>query len=969
MPAVIRLRIIPLLLCCCLLMSWSTLSRASSDTRTDTGAGIRSVNNTDASAPVLVIHSSTDWRYVNSQVDVLEDPGRQLDINAVSSPALASAFVPASGPALNFGYSTKAFWIRLQVLNISPDNERLYLKQEFPSIDELQFYQQRHGQWHAQRAGDRVAVSSRSLPFYNPTFEVDAPAGEIRTLYLRVEGQGILKMPLLLLGHTAAINNMRQANMFLGLYFGAMGMMMLYNLGLFAFTRNPLHLYYTAFMTAQTLLLTCWTGVANYLFYPEHPEVARYALLASIGLLLITVTVYTQQVLETRRYHPLAHRLLQLLAVIGTGQIVLVLFDIQPLAGIYSFPATLAGQLIMVFTAITAMRRTPVLGIMFLAGWIVTSSGVVTTGLTAMRWIESSWLTENLFNVGWVIEAFLFSIALAQRTSQAAREKEQSQRAHQRIEQENRAKRLLLEEVSHDLRTPLHGIHGSAELLADTRLTDRQRTYCEQIQASAQNILAVLNNSLAFSRQPATLFMPQLAPCDPNLLAHDLMLMAQPLTRHPGVNLTLQLPATALPPQVLIDRHRIEQISLNLISNALKFTTSGDVCLRLHWRDNWLLIQVEDSGPGIHADQLDRIFEPYERLDSQQPGRGLGLAISRQNAERLGGSLTVASLPGCGSSFSLHVPAPEPQYTAQAEPATAQPAPEHSVEHPPTNHTTTDQTVPAAAQAGTGSGTDARSAATPQPASVLPAGKRILVVDDVTLNRNIAHDLLVLEQQQVMLAADRDETRQCLHNRVPDLVLMDVRLGDDNGIQLVRQLRNEGLLPAHVPVVLMSAAADLYFPEQQLPPGIQAFLPKPVDRERIRRVLAPLLHSRYPLREEMLNLLGAERLAQMVADLQSNLEQQQQDLRNAWLQQDLQRLGKIRHRLEGLAQQLELHTLTAWLQQPGGGWLMPEQLQQQSDKALAEVRDWLQAQPPATTAPQTASTTSTKTPDTTTSED
>ena len=865
-------------------------------------------SNPDHTLQTLIIHTSADWRYINQGVEVLEDPHQQLTIDEVAAAAMADRFQPISGPNLNFGFSTSAYWLRLRVMNQDPITERLYLKHEFPSIDYLTLYQLRQDQWHVQRAGDRVAISERYQPFYAPVFEIPAPTGQVRTLYLRIEGEGILKMPLLLLGQQAYDHNLRQTTMFLGLYFGAMGMIILYNLGVYLFTRHHLHLFYSAFMITQTLLIACWSGIANFLFYPEHPLFARYALLGSIGLLLMMLALYLRHVLETRRYHPLADRLLDVLMLIGVVQVLLIAFNIQPLAGIYSFPATLIGQLIMVFAALSSIRRAPILGLIVLAGWMVTMLGVTAAGLTATRRLESSWLTENLFNVGWVLEAFLFSIALAQHTSQMSREKDRIERQQQRSQEESNAKRLLLEEVSHDLRTPLHGIHGSAQLLAHTRLDPQQQGYCEQIHTSVQNIIAVLDNSLAFSRRPSAHFEPRLETCDPGQLAQQLMLLAQPLPRQPGVRLDLQQPVGPLPQQISIDRHRIEQISLNLLNNALKFTTAGYVCLRLHWHSNELVIEVEDSGPGIAAAQLETIFEPYQRLDTRQPGHGLGLAISRQNAEQLGGSLTVVSRQGHGSCFTLTVPAP----IADAVP--------HS--QTPHNSMPTAAVLPP-----------------------LPAGNRILVVDDVALNREIARDLLQLEQQQVDVAADAGATRITLQRSLPDLVLMDVRLGNDNGVQLAHQLRQEGLLPDSVPVIMMSAAVDLYFPDNQLPNGIQGLLPKPVNRERLRNGLQPWLQQRYPLRREMLQLLGAGHIQRMVEDLEPNLEQQQQQLRQARQQQDMQQLDRIRHRLEGLAQQLELHPLLEWLQaQPRGQWFTETQLEQASQQALHDVRQWLALQ-------------------------
>jgi PAS domain S-box-containing protein len=230
------------------------------------------------------------------------------------------------------------------------------------------------------------------------------------------------------------------------------------------------------------------------------------------------------------------------------------------------------------------------------------------------------------------------------------------------IQASNRAKSEFLTTLSHELRTPLNAIGGYAELLAldvGGSLTEAQRQYLERIRAAQQHLLALVNDLLSFTRMDAGGIAYNPEPVPVQALLRETEGMIRPQARKRGIRLGIgRCPPGA---QVYSDRARTQQILLNLLSNALKFTpTGGRVRMGCTLTADQVSITVADTGPGIPQDKLEAIFEPFVQLGrtltSAQEGVGLGLPISRQLARAMSGDLTVSNIPPDGAVFTLTLP-------------------------------------------------------------------------------------------------------------------------------------------------------------------------------------------------------------------------------------------------------------------------------------------------------------------------
>ena len=396
------------------------------------------------------------------------------------------------------------------------------------------------------------------------------------------------------------------------------------------------------------------------------------------------------------------------------------------------------------------------------------------------------------------------------------RTRQQLAAARDAAEAASRAKSAFLANTSHEIRTPLNGLLGLARLALRDDVSEPQRkSYVAHLLDSAQGLSATLSDILDLSKIEAGKLDIQAAPFVLADALHAVCRAEQSVAQAKGLALTLQVDA-ALPPLVCGDATRVRQIVGNFVSNAIKFTEVGHVRIEATplrdaqedgapLRDARVRIAVVDSGIGIDAGVRERLFEPFSQADESTTrrygGTGLGLSICRELARLMGGRVGVESTPGAGSVFWVELPLP-PVDEAQAR-------------------------VAAGVHAG------AHSAL---------AGARVLVAEDNAINMMVT--VAMLEQWGVQVAQVSDgeavleAVRRAEHQGQPfDAVLMDVQMPRLSGHQAARALQREhgDRTP---PIIALTASALVSEREEALESGMCDFLTKPIDAERMRRVLA-----------------------------------------------------------------------------------------------------------------------------------
>jgi signal transduction histidine kinase/CheY-like chemotaxis protein/HPt (histidine-containing phosphotransfer) domain-containing protein len=360
-----------------------------------------------------------------------------------------------------------------------------------------------------------------------------------------------------------------------------------------------------------------------------------------------------------------------------------------------------------------------------------------------------------------------------------------------RADAASRAKSDFLSNMSHEIRTPMNSIIGMAHLALKRAHEPKQRDYLDKIHHSAQHLLGIINHILDFSKIEAGKVELELLDFTLDALMRDLagQLGAQAASR--GLALAFDI-APELMRTLRGDPLRLEQVLLNFVGNAIKFSEHGTIHVRVRAErtvgaDLLVRFDVEDHGIGIAAADAAQLFTPFHQADAsttrRHGGTGLGLVISKQLAELMGGTVGVASTPGAGSTF---------WFTARLTPVAA---------------------VPAAA---------AEQRATPGAL----AGLAILLVEDNAFNQLVARELLEDAGAQVTVAGDGAQALAQLAQRSVDCVLMDVQMPVMDGIEATRRIRQTPAL-AGLKVIAMTANAGIEDQARCLAAGMDEFLTKP----------------------------------------------------------------------------------------------------------------------------------------------
>ena len=360
-------------------------------------------------------------------------------------------------------------------------------------------------------------------------------------------------------------------------------------------------------------------------------------------------------------------------------------------------------------------------------------------------------------------------------------------------------KGLFLASLNHEIRTPLSGIIGMADLLLETKLDDEQREYVNAARLCAENLFEILNATLEYSALESGRFsldeseLSLHETLDNALNQHSLKAQAKGLRLFSTIEI-------GIPETMIGDAPRLQQLLGHLIGNGIKFTHAGSVELHVaverESRGSWLVAEVRDTGIGIPSDRLDAIFESFRQVDSglsrSYPGLGLGLALARKLATLMNGQIGVVSVPGAGSTFTVRLPLRRPGdsiYGNQGAPIT---------------------------------------------------GPAILAVEDNPVGLTVLRHSLERRHVRVDGAMSGRAALEAAAKYRYDLVLMDLQMPEMDGLETTARIRK---LPGYerVPIVALTANSSDELRERCLRQGMQAFVSKPIEAKALWAVVSRFL--------------------------------------------------------------------------------------------------------------------------------
>jgi signal transduction histidine kinase/DNA-binding response OmpR family regulator len=381
-------------------------------------------------------------------------------------------------------------------------------------------------------------------------------------------------------------------------------------------------------------------------------------------------------------------------------------------------------------------------------------------------------------------------------------------------EQAVREKSAFLANMSHEIRSPMNAILGFSELLEPEGLTPKQSQYVRAIRDSGAALLHLINDILDLSKLEAGKLELHPDPTD----MRDSCEFLRTVFGQQAVMKSLQLQfeiSPNLPRALLLDRLRLRQVLVNLLSNAVKFTERGCVITRVAWENEGdghsgtLLIEVEDTGIGISAEDLEEVFKPFVQAESVQTaekeGTGIGLTIVKRLTELMGGSLAVESTVGQGTVFHLRFA-----------------------------HVAVSGRLPVGDHAEPGGAVDFNDL----------AAATLLVVDDNPTNRALMAGIFEKTHHKVLFASNGQEALECLAKAKPDVVLLDIRMPVMDGRTALAEIRKQARLVS-LPVIAVTASSKAG-EEQELQSRFSGYIRKPFSRQTLFLALAQFLQRAPP---------------------------------------------------------------------------------------------------------------------------
>lgn len=591
---------------------------------------------------------------------------------------------------------------------------------------------------------------------------------------------------------------------FFWFFFGAISLMLIYNLLIYFFTKDRCYLYYVIYCLSSLLLTFVSRGFAFVHLWPDNPEINGPLASGLNTLSYLFVILFVRSFLNLKKEHPKADQFIVALAWFFASSFIAQMLTfgttIQAIILIATLFISLVLCLFLWFFSLSLWRKGNIDARNFFIAWGFYLVGWTISHLEILSITSTKFIFYNIQTIGQLIELSLLSIALASRINKI-REKESHAVA------QNKAKSDFLAKMSHEIRTPMNGVLGMSELLSETPLNEKQRNYNETIRTSGKALLAVINDILDYSKIEAGKMTIEEISFNVNLLMTEVLSLYRLQAEEKGVVLNGQVQKN-IPHLILGDPNRVRQILYNLVGNAIKFTDRGAITVTIsHDNKNsqFYLITVTDTGIGIPEDSQHNLFKSYTQEDSSTTrkygGTGLGLAICKQLSELMGGSVGVESTPGQGSTFWVSLPLRE--------------ASANSVTSNPSDLVETGQTN-------------------------IPE-MNLLVVEDNSVNQQVLKAMLEKLGQQPHFANNGKEALLVYIENPEkfDLIFMDCEMPIMDGyeatvaIRKIEAQKNQ----RRTPIIALTAHAVEEFISKAYHAGMNDHLAKPIELSKIESVL------------------------------------------------------------------------------------------------------------------------------------
>ena len=615
---------------------------------------------THATEP-LVLEPELEQSALGLYSDIFEDPSRELSLDDVLTPKISKQFIPGTSENPNFGLTKSAYWLRLKIRNPQAHPLRMKLLLQ-PHYQTLAVYTITANGQRTTQLKDLDDLVGRKLSRQKLIISAIyfAPL-ETLTVYIRITNTLPLYASLSLWQDEALQDYFQTEAYFLGIAWGILLLIIGVNLLLFLFTRELRYFYYVLFI-GGFLLFRMYVNLWGTIYLSPVSGWNNYIITVLILISMNAGILYLLKMFNISEKAP------QMNNVAKVRMSLNILFLVFP----YFIGIQWTFKIIMLTNIILFYFMWVLIPLNWKEGKLSSRISVMAVGifysfaiiqiLRVLGVFPNNLLTTYAIEIGLIFQSLFHFASMDALVREEFKEKELAQQqALRTLRRADEMKDQLLANTSHELRTPLHGMIGLMDMILSSTTEKLTRKTKRQLQLVAENARR-LNDMVGKLLDLAALQGHRVKINMESVILHTLveavLNLSQALVGKKPILLQKKIPQNL--PAVSVDPNSLQQILLNLIANALKYTDSGKVTISAHLLKNKVRIEVADSGVGISQDQLENIFESFRRGESpkirEQEGLGLGLSICQELLKAHGSHLEVRSVPQEGSVFSFDLP-------------------------------------------------------------------------------------------------------------------------------------------------------------------------------------------------------------------------------------------------------------------------------------------------------------------------
>jgi signal transduction histidine kinase len=624
-----------------------------------------------ASVPVILKNEAEDYFLDFDKVDVLEDRNSEWDIDFISSPAMAGRFKAGKAKFIINENSSSAYWIRFTLNDNSPANVNWLLESFSFNVKILDLYvPTRDGEYQMQKNGNIFPFDHRTFKHKNFEFPLSADRKGLTTYYLKYKNNHTGRLVLVVRAFTRFTAYSLTEYFMLGIFYGMVLIIGIYNLFLFFTIRDMAYMYYVCYVFSFGLFAMCQDGTGFQYIWPDSPEWNNYAGPFWQWLTMIFLLMYSKTFLNVKKEIPLLNLIINIFIACRTVFFILSITVWQYSGGVHY--VDLIPFLLAYVASIISYSRGYGAARYFVMGFTILFIAFLINNLRLLRILPPNLISSYSMNIGAVLEMILLSLALADRIKAFQQgglikeevnrelEKKVKERTEAFLQQKNIIQEKMQEhdnfiyKISHDIKGPLKSIIG----LTDIGMKDKMENaheYFQHIMKSAKRLDNIVMELLFITKvNRAKVDMEEI---DFKNIIEEIKSSFEHLPNYKGMRFELDIQQNE---KFFCEKFILYSIFQNLIENAIKYrkTYNNDSFLKIEVLidKKEASIKFEDNGIGMSPEYHNKIFDMFFRIQSGKDSTGLGLYIVKVSVEKLGGSIRMESQPEEGAIFYVKIP-------------------------------------------------------------------------------------------------------------------------------------------------------------------------------------------------------------------------------------------------------------------------------------------------------------------------